>query len=133
MKRDSDENGEKRDWWNERMMKRGSDENVGDEKRERGREKGRERVWVCEGIKVRVRECVCVWETEIASGRNGTRLRNIIEDSTKKISSAYKTSKWDREVMYVDNKSKLKIKSKKKKKEKRKKKKVIKNQRKLVL
>ena len=62
-------------------------------------------------------------ETAIASDRNGTRLRHIIEDSTKKISSAYKTSKWDREVMYVDNKSKLKIKSKKKKKEKRKKKK----------
>ena len=32
------------------MMKRGSDENVGDEKRERGREKGRER------------ECECVRE-----------------------------------------------------------------------
>ena len=59
-------------------------------------------------------------ETEIASGRNGTRLRNIIENSTKKISSAYKTSKCDREVMYVDNESKLKIKSKRKKKEKRK-------------
>ena len=71
----------------------------------------------------RQRESKVEIETEIASGRNGTRLRNIIEDSTKKISSAYKTSKWDREIMYVDNKSILKIKSKKKKKEKRKKKK----------
>ena len=62
-------------------------------------------------------------ETEIASGRNGPRLRNIIENSTKKISSASKTSKWNREIMFIDNKSKLKMKSKKKKKEEKRKKK----------
>ena len=71
-------------------------------------------------VSERQRESKVEIETAIESDRNGTRLRYIIEDSTKKISTAYKTSKWDREVMYVDNESKLKIKSKKKKEEKRK-------------
>ena len=67
-------------------------------------------------VSERQRESKVEIETETASDRNGTRLRYIIEDSTKKISTAYKTSKWYMEIMHVDNKSKLKIKSKKKKK-----------------